>query len=79
MCVPKPRRLPVVKTLAAVSKRALTARTKEERVYETGDTRADLNRSATSVIENTELECPSLGCPDPMNDRAVAASGRASE
>lgn len=37
----------------------------------TRNTRADFNRSATSVIQNAPLECPPFRRPNPAHDRAV--------
>lgn len=50
--------------------------TQEQRVNESSHTRADLDGSSSSVIENTKLEGPSLGSPNPVNDRAVAVKSR---
>ena len=43
----------------------------EDRVDQARHARADLDRPAAGVVEDTELERPALGRPDPVDDRAV--------
>lgn len=52
----------------------LVAAPEHPRVGQSGNTRTNLDGTATSVVENTPLESPAFGAPGPVRKRAVDES-----